>query len=352
MKKILLIHDNFYLGDKCGGPYNSVKALYNELSKYFLVDILTLKKGSINFEKLNIVYQSNVNYTQYHSIILNSFFSISTLKSLLRKNNASIVIIPRGELMKDVLRQNTFKFYKKKIFIFLFKLLRFFSNKKLVLAGTNDFELKEIKMECGKGNYLIIPNSSRIKIIYPSSISNNKGAIDILRIVYFSRIDRKKNLEFTFLVFSNSYRKIQFDIFGESDDPEYLENLMRLAHFYSSEKLKIRFCGYEDFNSFKNKSNEYNVAVLHSFGENYSHSIVEMFYLGIPILISDKTPWRFLKEKGLGWDLPLDINKHLDIINNFESEVYEVNLNTDVRTKVLSDLSTLTTYEKLINFLS
>lgn len=352
MKKILLIHDYFYLGEKCGGPHNSVKALYIELSKYFIVDILTLKTVPISFEKFNIVYENTVNFNQYHSIILNSFFSLTTLKSLLRRNNSSIVIIPRGELMKEVLRQRTFKFYKKQAFIFLFKCLAFFSNKKWVLAGTNDFELKEIKMEFGKGNYLIIPNSSQINIIYPPSISNYKSAVDILRIVYFSRIDRKKNLEFTLLVFSKSYRKIQFDIFGESVDPEYFEDLLRLAKLYSSEKLNITFCGHENFDNFKTKTNEYNLAVLHSIGENYSHSIVEMFYLGIPILISDNTPWRFLKEKGLGWDLALDINKHLDIINNFETEVYEVNLNSDIRSKVLSDLSTLTTYKKLINFLT
>ncbi len=352
MKKILLIHDNFYLGSKCGGPYNSVKALYIELSKYFIVEILTHKTGAIKFEKFNLVYENTVNFNQYHSIILNSFFSISTFKVFLKRNNASIVIIPRGELMKGVLRQNTFKFYKKFIYIFLFKCLTFFSNKKWALAGTNDFELNEIEMEFGKGNYLIIPNSSQINKIYPINISNHKSALEILRIVYFSRIDRKKNLEFTFLVLSKSNRKIQFDIFGESIDPGYFEELLCLAKLYSSDKLNIRFYGHENFENFEAKSNKYNLAVLHSIGENYSHSIVEMFYLGIPILISDNTPWRFLKEKGLGWDLTLDWNKHLDIINNFETKIQEVNLNSEIRTKVLTDLSTLTTYDKLINFLT
>lgn len=351
MKKVLLIHDYFYLGDKSGGPYNSVRALYTELSKYFIVDILTLKTVSINFEKFNIVYENTVNFNQYHSIILNSFFSLSTLKVLLKRINSSIVIIPRGELMKEVLRQNTFKFYKKKIFILLFKWLTFFSKKKWVLAGTNDFELKEIEREFGRGNYLIIPNSSQINIIYPSGISNYNSTIEILQIVYFSRIDKKKNLEFTLLVFSKSNRKIQFDIYGEAIDPDYFEDLLLLAKLYSSDKLNITFHGHEKFDDFKAKSHKYNLAVLHSIGENYSHSIVEMFYLGIPILISDKTPWHFLKEKGLGWDLSLDVIKHLDIINNFETKVYEVNLNSDIRTKILSDLSTLTTYDKLINFL-
>jgi glycosyltransferase involved in cell wall biosynthesis len=45
---------------------------------------------------------------------------------------------------------------------------------------------------------------------------------------------------------------------------------------------------------------------LPSLGENFGHVIVEALSAGCPILISDRTPWRGLAERGVGWDLPLE----------------------------------------------
>lgn len=40
-------------------------------------------------------------------------------------------------------------------------------------------------------------------------------------------------------------------------------------------------------------------------GENYGHVFIEALSSGTPILLSDQTPWRNLKDKGIGWDIPL-----------------------------------------------
>ena len=40
---------------------------------------------------------------------------------------------------------------------------------------------------------------------------------------------------------------------------------------------------------------------LPTLGENFGHVIAES-----PVLISDQTPWRNLKNHGVGWDLPLN----------------------------------------------
>jgi glycosyltransferase involved in cell wall biosynthesis len=46
--------------------------------------------------------------------------------------------------------------------------------------------------------------------------------------------------------------------------------------------------------------------VLPTLGENFGHAIVEAWQSGIPVVISDRTPWRGLAQKNVGWDLALE----------------------------------------------
>ena len=49
----------------------------------------------------------------------------------------------------------------------------------------------------------------------------------------------------------------------------------------------------------------YDLFFLPTHGENFGHVILEAFSAGLPVLISDLTPWRDLESKGVGWDIPL-----------------------------------------------
>ena len=40
--------------------------------------------------------------------------------------------------------------------------------------------------------------------------------------------------------------------------------------------------------------------------ENFSYTVLESLQAGIPVLISDQTPWRDLQSQRVGWDLPLE----------------------------------------------
>jgi glycosyltransferase involved in cell wall biosynthesis len=51
---------------------------------------------------------------------------------------------------------------------------------------------------------------------------------------------------------------------------------------------------------------DHDLFLLPSQGESFGHVILEALLAGCPVLISDRTPWRGLQEKGIGWDLPLD----------------------------------------------
>jgi glycosyltransferase involved in cell wall biosynthesis len=44
---------------------------------------------------------------------------------------------------------------------------------------------------------------------------------------------------------------------------------------------------------------------LPTAGESFGFVILEALLAGCPVLISDRTPWRNLAEKVIGWDLPV-----------------------------------------------
>ncbi|RMG75161.1 MAG: glycosyl transferase family 1, partial [Bacteroidetes bacterium] len=47
-------------------------------------------------------------------------------------------------------------------------------------------------------------------------------------------------------------------------------------------------------------------STLPTLGENFGHAIFEGLLAGLPVLISDRTPWRGLEAREIGWDLPLE----------------------------------------------
>jgi len=49
----------------------------------------------------------------------------------------------------------------------------------------------------------------------------------------------------------------------------------------------------------------------------FSYTVLESLQAGIPVLISDQTPWRDLEAQGIGWDLELsDSGRWLQALEN------------------------------------
>jgi glycosyltransferase involved in cell wall biosynthesis len=57
-------------------------------------------------------------------------------------------------------------------------------------------------------------------------------------------------------------------------------------------KDRVRFHGVINSHEFPSLAEKYDYFVLPTLGENYGHAIVESLALGLPILISDQTPWK------------------------------------------------------------
>ena len=70
--------------------------------------------------------------------------------------------------------------------------------------------------------------------------------------------------------------------------------------------LQVHYLGELPHPQVRAKLAEYDFLVLPTQGENFGHAIFECFAAGVPVIISDQTPWEDLQSQELGWSLPLD----------------------------------------------
>jgi glycosyltransferase involved in cell wall biosynthesis len=68
---------------------------------------------------------------------------------------------------------------------------------------------------------------------------------------------------------------------------------------------RVHFHNLISSKDFKTKTDRYDYFVLPTLGENFGHAIVESLSLGLPVIISNKTPLIF---KNLNYSFALDLD--------------------------------------------
>ena len=325
MKKILIFIDWYIPAYKAGGPIISVKNIIDHLSTQFDFYIITSNldidnKKVIDDSELNkwisrknheIIYLNNnsQNITSYNKIIdylqpeiiyLNSFFSykFSILPILFSKKINKIILAPRGMLGEGALK---IKRFKKVCFLKFMKFIGFYSNIHWH-ASTNN-ELIEIQNLFG--------TNTKIAVAQNLSTNNEKlkfkvGKLEegFLTILYLSRISKKKNLLFLIksIIHSENKNKIKLKIIGFCEDEFYFKSCIDLINENQIDHEFIGSIPHEQLSKYYLSSDIFCLPTLH---ENYGHVILEALSYGLPIIISQNTPWRDLEAKKVGFDLPL-----------------------------------------------
>ncbi len=126
-----------------------------------------------------------------------------------------------------------------------------------------------------------------------------------IRVVFCSRISRMKNLHYALRVLQTVSVPVAFDIIGPIDDAIYWTECQALIRSLPSH-VRARHLGVLPNEQVHRVLPGYDLFFLPTLGENFGHAIFEALASGIPVLISDRTPWRGLRERGAGWDLPLE----------------------------------------------
>lgn len=125
-----------------------------------------------------------------------------------------------------------------------------------------------------------------------------------LQIAFLGRLAPVKNLDFALNALAEVSAPVVFNIYGPKVDHRHWVQLQALIA-QMPDHISVIVHGILPHNQVSRTLAQHDLFFLPTLGENFGHAINEALSAGLPVLISDKTPWRNLVQKGAGWDLPL-----------------------------------------------
>jgi glycosyltransferase involved in cell wall biosynthesis len=316
--KIVMFTDWYAPGFKAGGPITSLVNLVNELEQECDIYIITsdrdlqdtepypnikintwIKKNHHNVFYCSIAKQNKTTYIkllkeiQPNAVYVNGIyslkFSILPLLALKQFPNIKTIVAPRGMLSSGALH---IKSSKKKLFLLLAKMVGLYKN--IQWHATSEQEEKDIQQKIG--------NNTKINLLKnlthaPQNILFNNSDFSTLKLVSISRVSAIKNIHFLIEVLqSKTYSKpIVLDVFGMLEDDTYYKLCVNSIKQHPNTNVTINFKGEINPSDISETLANYHFGVYPTKNENFGHAIVESLSHGLPVIISDKTPWNSLQ---------------------------------------------------------
>ncbi len=352
MENIYFFIYSYLPGISSGGPVISISRIIDNIpNKSYVItlnrDVGTKKKYKKNSflknsKKINYIYKSPGidSFISFLKVILkmennsviymSSFFRIShtllpiiiikVFRILGFKKKVKLVISPRNEFALESLK---FGYWKKMVYIFLFKN---FLNKKIFYHSTTQDESKEIISILGiKSNFIYtVQNIDPVQIPLENLLDIKKNVKEI-RLFYVGRISKDKNVHLInqILFGMEERKKIIVDLWGPIRDEKYFNSIMEFSDKYG---LKVNYKGtflqkekYQIYQS-------YHALLLPALAENYGHAIADSLSFSVPVIISNKTPWKTSKNFQESGIIAID-NRKLDEYRKVISYLHSLNKN-------------------------
>ena len=197
------------------------------------------------------------------------------------------------------------KSIKKKLFVGVSRAVDLYKN--IIWKASTELEKAEIeRIGTKKGTIFVAPDLSAHHLLadYKQSSKPEKRSGEA-RMVFLSRFVRKKNFKWLLeQLGDNITGRLVIDIYGPLEDAEYW-NECQLIVEKLPDNILVKAMGSLSHEAAMEKMLKYHFFLLPTLGENFGHVFIESLAAGCPMIISDRTPWLDLAEKGIGWDLPL-----------------------------------------------
>lgn len=343
--RVLVLIDHYLPGTRTGGPVRTVAATVERLGDEFEFVVLTTDRDrgdrslypGVAAGAVVPVAKAGVRYLAPRRlrplalaglleqlrpgvVCLNGFFARTSRNALLarragRLGGVPVVVAPRGDFSPGAL---ALRRWKKNAYLRLARASGLCRG--VIWQASSEHEARDVRVAIGPateaaGSWIVVardltsPGGTERRAAggavggaqAPDRAAKRPGAA---RIVFLSRIARKKNLDGAIRALGDIQGEIEFDIFGPIEDAAYWRGCERLLARLPT-TVRARYRGAVPPECVHEVLAGYHLLFLPTRGENFGHVILEALLAGCPVLVSDQTPWCELAGRGVGWDLPL-----------------------------------------------
>lgn len=330
--KILTLSDFYLPGYKGGGIMRTLCNMVDRLSEDFRFKVITRDRDmgdskpypSISDDAWHRIGEAEVFYlpprkrtlrelrrliraTPHDALYLNGCFSRTfTIRPLILRRlglipRSPLVLAPRGEFSPGAMR---IKGLRKRVYLSVTKALGLYQD--VVWQASSEYEEADVRCWIGAGaSVTVLPEMPPPVDPVEEPPPRSQKLPGRLEVLFLSRVSRKKNLDGALRMFEGMEGEISFNIYGPLEDEEYWSDCQEIARRLPK-NVRVSYRGVVEYERVGEVMRAHDLFFMPTFGENFGHVILEALLAGSPVLISDQTPWRGLREKGVGWDLPLN----------------------------------------------
>ncbi len=280
-------------------PYENVKSnAWNSIAHN--ADVYYFSVDQLNYKNLKLLTETTHFDVAYIHGVYSLWFSILPLYLTKKKKCQHIIVAAHGMLGKHALSVKT---KKKLTFLRITKLLGLYN--RVFFHAANHLEQQDILLTIGKNTKTIIAEELPMKIELDAWQQRTKQS-GVLNLCTIARIAPEKNIAYAIeILLKCKVGKITFDIYGPIYNQEYWNQCLNLIN-QCPENISVNYCGSIPGEEVIAKLKSYHCMFLPTTGENFGHTILESFMAATPVIISNNTPWKNLKEHQVGWDLELN----------------------------------------------
>ena len=340
---ILIVCDYYLPGYKNGGGMRTLVNLVDRFHAVYDFRIITRDHDgkldrnqyeTVDINKWNEVRnaqvfylsKNNITITKMRELILNvnpdliyansHFSTLSIFVVILRKlkviSKNPMIIAPCGEFSSSALN---IKGEKKRVYLFFSRILNLYQN--YIWKASSEIEKNEILNKRTKTDPIFIAPDLPPKVLNKDYKQENKPLkrAGKAKLIFLSRFVRIKNFKWLLQNMSEIKGELEVDIYGPLEDYEYWQECKALISKLP-ENIKVVSKGGIPYEETEKILLEHNFFISPTLSENFGHVFLEAMASGCPLIISNRTPWLNLEQKGIGWDLELEKpQKWIEVLN-------------------------------------
>jgi len=283
-------------------PYDQVKS--GDWNTVGPAQVFYLSPGQLNVRS----FSDLIDEIKPDIVFLNSVFSRPSITFLRTRKKPKysgipVIVSPCGELSAATLR---FKAVKKRTFLTYARLAGLYRD--VIWRASFETDAQEIRDAIGEKIEVICAPDLPPKSILPDFDLSDKPAKQpgAVRFVFVSRLVRKKNLHYLLERLSSCTEgDIALDIVGPIEDKEYWKECQDAAKKLP-DNIVMNVAGAMPYHEILARTQSAHFFVLPTLTENFGYVFIEALASGCPLLISDRTVWGSVVEKGSGWTVPIE----------------------------------------------